>query len=187
MMTNPPTVSFRHEDKHQIHPREDLVLAKRLRLLLPHDPYAGADGSYRVTSLYFDTPYDKALREKRDGVDRREKFRLRYYGTDTGFLRLEKKCKVHGLCSKRSARVTPEQVQSLLAGDYAFLLRSDHALLRELYSNSRDSACGRKRWCATTGRPSSTRRAMCASPWTETSVPAWAVWISSTPRPAMSL
>ena len=94
MMTNPPTVSFRHEDKHQIHPREDLVLAKRLRLLLPHDPYAGADGSYRVTSLYFDTPYDKALREKRDGVDRREKFRLRYYGTDTGFLRLEKKCKV---------------------------------------------------------------------------------------------
>ena len=134
MMTNPPTVSFRHEDKHQIHPREDLVLAKRLRLLLPHDPYAGVDGSYRVTSLYFDTPYDKALREKRDGVDRREKFRLRYYGTDTGFLRLEKKCKVHGLCSKRSARVTPEQVQSLLAGDYAFLLRSDHALLRELYS-----------------------------------------------------
>ena len=134
MMTNPPTVSFRHEDKHQIHPREDLVLAKRLRLLLPHDPYAGADGSYRVTSLYFDTPYDKALREKRDGVDRREKFRLRYYGTDTGLLRLEKKCKVHGLCAKRSARVTPEQVQSLLAGDYAFLLRSDHALLRELYS-----------------------------------------------------
>ena len=41
MMTdrdNNPTVTFRHEDKHQIHPREDLVLAKRLRLLLPHDP-----------------------------------------------------------------------------------------------------------------------------------------------------
>ena len=175
MMTNPPTVSFRHEDKHQIHPREDLVLAKRLRLLLPHDPYAGADGSYRVTSLYFDTPYDKALREKRDGVDRREKFRLRYYGTDTGFLRLEKKCKVHGLCSKRSARVTPEQVQSLLAGDYAFLLRSDHALLRELYSKLQGQCLRPKNGGATTGRPSSTRRAMCASPWTETSVPAWAV------------
>ena len=103
MMTdrdNNPTVTFRHEDKHQIHPREDLVLAKRLRLLLPHDPYAGPEGSYRVTSLYFDTPYDKALREKRDGVDRREKFRLRYYGTDTSFLRLEKKSKVHGLCAK---------------------------------------------------------------------------------------
>ena len=137
MMTdrdNNPTVTFRHEDKHQIHPREDLVLAKRLRLLLPHDPYAGPEGSYRVTSLYFDTPFDKALREKRDGVDRREKFRLRYYGTDTSFLRLEKKSKVHGLCAKRSARVTPDQVRALLAGDYAFLLRSEHPLLRELYS-----------------------------------------------------
>ena len=48
--------------------------------LFPHDPHAGADGTYRVTSLYFDTPYDSALREKLDGVNRREKFRLRYYG-----------------------------------------------------------------------------------------------------------
>ena len=131
-MTEP--VRLRHEVKHQISPQEDLVLTSRLKKLFPRDGHAGPDGSYRVTSLYFDTPYDTALREKLDGVDRREKFRLRYYGTDTGFLRLEKKCKVHGLCSKRSARVTPEQVQSLLAGDYAFLLRSDHALLRELYS-----------------------------------------------------
>ena len=61
-----------------------------------------ADGSYRVTSLYFDTPYDTALREKLDGVDRREKFRLRYYGELPGFLKLEKKFKVDGLCGKRS-------------------------------------------------------------------------------------
>ena len=71
---------LRHELKHQISPQEDLVLAGRLRRLFPHDAHAGADGSYRVTSLYFDTPYDAALREKLDGVDRREKFRLRYYG-----------------------------------------------------------------------------------------------------------
>ena len=34
------------------------------------------------------------LREKVDGVNRREKFRLRYYGKDTSFLRLEKKFKI---------------------------------------------------------------------------------------------
>ena len=71
---------MRHELKHQISPPEDLVLSGRLRRLFPHDRHAGADGSYRVTSLYLDTPYDAALREKLDGVDRREKFRLRYYG-----------------------------------------------------------------------------------------------------------
>ena len=45
------------------------MLASRLGKLFPRDGHAGPDGSYRVTSLYFDTPYDTALREKLDGVD----------------------------------------------------------------------------------------------------------------------
>ena len=46
---------MRHELKHQISPQEDLVLACRLRKLFPRDGHAGPDGSYRVTSLYFET------------------------------------------------------------------------------------------------------------------------------------
>ena len=69
--------AMRHEFKHQISPGEDLVLSQRLRKLFPHDKHGGPEGSYRITSLYFDTPYDSAYREKLDGVDRREKFRLR--------------------------------------------------------------------------------------------------------------
>ena len=106
---------LRHELKHQINLREDLVLSQRLKKLFPHDKNAGPDGTYRVTSLYFDTPYDSALREKIDGVNRREKFRLRYYGTDTSFIRLEKKYKINGLCGKRSAQMTQEQVKELLS------------------------------------------------------------------------
>ncbi len=134
---SPRPLGLRHEWKHQISPGEDLVLARRLRRLFPRDPHAGPDGSYRVTSLYWDTPYDRALREKVDGVDRREKFRLRYYGTDTGFIRLEKKIKVHGLCGKRTARLSREQVERLLAGETAFLLESGEPLLVELYSKIR--------------------------------------------------
>ena len=125
---------LRHEVKHQLSPQEDLVLASRLRKLFPRDGHAGPDGSYRVTSLYFDTPYDSALREKLDGVNRREKFRLRYYGSDLSFLRLEKKYKVNGLCGKRSARLTREQAERLLDGDARFLLDTGDALLLELYS-----------------------------------------------------
>ena len=106
---------LRHELKHRINLREDLVLSQRLKKLFAHDKNAGPGGTYRVTSLYFDTPYDSALREKIDGVNRREKFRLRYYGTDTSFLRLEKKYKINGLCGKRSARMTQEQVKELLS------------------------------------------------------------------------
>lgn len=126
--------SLRHEWKHQINPQEDLVLSQRLGKLFPRDGNAGPDGAYRVTSLYFDTPYDSALREKLDGVNRREKFRLRYYGSDLSFLRLEKKYKVNGLCGKRSARLTREQAERLLRGDARFLLDSGEALLLELYS-----------------------------------------------------
>ena len=126
--------SLRHEWKHQINPQEDLVLSQRLGKLFPRDGNAGPDGAYRVTSLYFDTPYDSALREKLDGVNRREKFRLRYYGSDLSFLRLEKKYKVNGLCGKRSARLTREQAERLLDGDARFLLDTGDALLLELYS-----------------------------------------------------
>lgn len=126
--------SLRHEWKHQINPQEDLVLSQRLGKLFPRDANAGPDGAYQVTSLYFDTPYDSALREKLDGVNRREKFRLRYYGSDLSFLRLEKKYKVNGLCGKRSARLTREQAERLLDGDARFLLDTGDALLLELYS-----------------------------------------------------
>ena len=128
---------LRHEVKHQISPQEDLVLASRLGKLFPRDGHAGPDGSYRVTSLYFDTPYDTALREKLDGVDRREKFRLRYYGERPDFLKLEKKFKVNGLCGKRSARLTWSEAERLLSGEDAFLLERGEPLLSELYHKLR--------------------------------------------------
>lgn len=130
-------VTLRHEFKHQISPGEDLVLSQRLRKLFLHDKYADPGGSYRITSLYFDTPYDSAYKEKLDGVDNREKFRLRYYGTDTSFIRLEKKFKRKGLCGKRSASLIQDQAEKILRGDYEFLLKSADPLLIELYSKIR--------------------------------------------------
>ena len=137
MTTGTTKPILRHEWKHQILPQEDLVLSGRLRRLFAHDDHAGPEGSYRVTSLYFDTPYDAALREKLDGVDRREKFRLRYYGDDPVWLKLEKKWKRRGLCGKESARLTREEAQRLLAGDWGFLLRREEPVLQELYSKLR--------------------------------------------------
>ena len=136
MTTDRPPV-WRHEYKHWISPQEDWVLARRLEKLFEADRHAGPGGVYRVNSLYFDTPADTALRQKLDGVDRREKFRLRYYGQDTGFLRLEKKSKKNGLCQKLSARLSEEEVRLLLAGQIDFLLHSGQPLLVELYTKMR--------------------------------------------------
>lgn len=134
MMIKKTQSIFRHELKHVITPAEDRLLSERLGRLFPRDSHAGKRGVYNVNSLYFDTPNDKALVEKIAGVSSREKFRLRYYGEDLTFLRLEKKIKKGGLCSKRSANLTYEQAASLLAGEIAFLLESEDPLLIELYS-----------------------------------------------------
>lgn len=134
MIREKRAVKLRHEFKHIINAVDDFEITHRLRKLFFHDENADSHGKYRVSSLYFDTPYDKALRQKIDGVNQREKFRIRYYNRDTSFIRLEKKFKINGLCGKHSARITKEQVKRLLNGDISFLLHSEHPLFTELYS-----------------------------------------------------
>lgn len=137
MIKEKAPLRLRHELKHIINPTDDPELSHRLRKLFRHDAHADSHGIYRVSSLYFDTPGDKALRQKIDGVNCREKFRLRYYNGDTAFIRLEKKIKINGLCGKYSARITAEETKQLLQGDISFLLESQNPLLMELYSKMR--------------------------------------------------
>ncbi len=130
-------LKFRHELKHAVNAVEAQMLSSRLVCLFPRDAHAGEQGRYRVTSLYFDTPHHKALRQKLEGVDRREKFRLRYYGDDLSFIRLERKVKVDGMCAKQKTRMTYDQAAALLEGDVDFLLQTDDALCLELYAKMR--------------------------------------------------
>lgn len=91
------------------------------------------NGSYFVRSLYFDNFSDKVLREKIDGVSEREKFRIRFYNMDDGFIRLEKKSKRAGLCCKRSAMLSRNQTEMIISGNHGFLAESNDPLLTEFY------------------------------------------------------
>lgn len=95
---------------------------------------AGPDGRYLIRSLYFDNYRDKALREKIDGVNVREKFRIRYYNDDSSKILLEKKCRRGSLGSKQGARLTREQAEAIIAGDWQAIRRIDAPLVKELYS-----------------------------------------------------
>lgn len=130
-------MKFRHEYKHKINTLDIYVLRQRLSAVTQPDPHAGTDGTYLIKSLYFDNYADTALREKADGVNKREKFRIRYYGRDTTFIRLEKKSKINGLCNKVSCRITADEVQKILDGNIGFLLESKNELMRELYAKMR--------------------------------------------------
>lgn len=130
----------RHECKHEIPYGDYQALRRRIAAVARRDPHSGADGLYRVHSLYFDNADDKALREKLDGVAVREKFRIRYYNDDLSTLTLEKKCKNCMLGVKYDAPVSADEVRALLAGDTAWMADSPHGLIRELYVRMRTEA-----------------------------------------------
>lgn len=125
---------YRNEIKHIITQGDKAALCASLKVVAQTDEHAEADGTYRVRSLYFDNLYDKALREKQDGLRDREKFRIRYYGDDTDFIRLEKKVKRCGVGYKVSSAVTADEVRRILDGDTAWMAVSGRGLLIELYS-----------------------------------------------------
>ena len=124
-------MDFRHECKIEINLADLLALRSRLRNLMEPDEHAAA-GSYQIRSLYLDTPTDRALWEKIDGVNRREKFRIRYYNGDTGFLSLEKKSKLNGLCNKQAVQITTEQAQKIAEGNIPQIRKNAPPLLQEL-------------------------------------------------------
>ena len=125
-----PYAEGRHEGKHAINASDAAAIRRRMRSVAQPDPHAGPDGSYRVRSIYFDNADNKALREKLDGLDDREKFRIRLYDGDPSFISLEKKKKLQGLCFKQTVRLTEKQCRALLAGNTAWM--EGHPLLEEL-------------------------------------------------------
>ena len=127
-------MKFRHEFKHSINYSDYLSLRSRLQAVLKPDLKASETGVYIIRSLYFDNADDKVLCEKLDGLNKREKFRLRYYNNDPSYIRLEKKSKMNGLCSKQVVSITKEQCDRLLDGERTFLKESGNPLFLELYN-----------------------------------------------------
>ena len=125
-------MNYRHEWKHEINYADMLFLRQRLGAVMKKDEHA-KNGKYFIRSLYFDNAADKALREKLDGVNNREKFRIRYYNHDPSLIHLEKKSKRNGLGNKEQALLTAAQAQSIVDGNWEWMKDADLPLVRELY------------------------------------------------------
>lgn len=129
-------MDFRHEWKHEITISDMIAIRQRLRAVAKSDPHA-VNGKYFIRSLYFDNMTDKVLREKLDGVNRREKFRIRYYNGDTSLIHLEKKSKRNGLCGKQTAVLSAAEAQAIVDGHLDWMMNSGNPLIQELYSKMR--------------------------------------------------
>ena len=129
-------VNYRHEWKHELTYAQMLAIKSRLSCVAKVDPHT-IDGKYMIRSLYFDNIDDKALKEKIDGVNRREKFRIRYYNGDTSLIHLEKKSKLNGLGTKFSASMNKKEAEKIVEGDIEWMSDNDNTLIKELYCKMR--------------------------------------------------
>lgn len=127
-------LKFRNEIKHYINISDYFSIRSRLMQIMRIDKNSNADREYRIRSLYFDNIRDKVLMEKINGINEREKFRIRFYNDDHSFIRLEKKSKINGLCNKISESISKNECKRILNRDIDFLKVSNKGLFVELYS-----------------------------------------------------
>ena len=123
---------FRHEWKYLINYGEYEVLKVRMAPYFRLDPNA-EHGEYSIRSLYFDDYFGSAYKEKEMGIFFRKKYRIRIYNYSDKGIKLERKIKNDKYIYKESANLTRAQVESILSGDYEFLLKSEDNLLKEFY------------------------------------------------------
>ena len=126
--------TLRHEQKYYINWPEYVILRERLKHCMHRDRnnYEGTS-SYHIRSLYFDDVYNSAMEQKEGGVFHRSKYRIRIYNKSDSIIRIEKKEKFAEYISKSTAIISRPQYESIMDGDYSFMLSSDSPLLRDVY------------------------------------------------------
>ena len=129
---------LRHELKFLITRTQLEVLRHTVGHVLRLDPNAARNGgNYHIRSLYFDTVFDDALYDKIAGVKDRDKYRIRIYNLTDKNIFMECKTKVGNLISKRSAKISRDLAEQLIAADPTGLEYTQSGLLRDVYREMR--------------------------------------------------
>lgn len=108
---------YRVEDKYNCTEAELYMLQARMEAVLRSDDNEGGPEGYRISSLYFDDIWDSCLQDTVDGVNRRNKYRIRIYNDSLDVIKLEVKSKKDSRILKRSKTISKAQMESLVRGE----------------------------------------------------------------------
>lgn len=128
---------LRHELKYYINYQIYHELRQRLKVVIQADPHMPDEEGYKISSLYFDDMYHSAMEQKLAGVRFRKKFRMRCYNSSDRVIRLECKYKYDNYIAKRGAPLTRMEYNSILSGDYGFLMDRTEKVCQELFCYNR--------------------------------------------------
>lgn len=129
----PANIPLRHELKFFINEMQYYLLRNALDKVLWRDPNGDENNEYHIRSLYFDTVFDTALRDKLDGDQNRDKYRIRIYNFSDRVIKLECKTKVGSLISKRSLTIPRDLCEQLIASDPTGLESTRSGLLGDVF------------------------------------------------------
>ena len=108
---------YRVENKYNCSKSELLILQNRLEGILQPDSNENHPEGYSIISLYFDDLQDNCLNDTVDGVEVRDKYRIRIYNNSLDVIKLEVKSKKDGYIYKRSKTITKEEADMLMRGE----------------------------------------------------------------------
>lgn len=109
--------TYRNEWKYCCTAKELEIIKNRLEAVLDKDSHSGNNGKYEIHSLYFDDYQDICVRENDAGISERVKYRIRYYGEQCDFMRLERKEKRDSRCRKKSCMISMEEYMKIINGN----------------------------------------------------------------------
>ncbi|MDE7268064.1 MAG: polyphosphate polymerase domain-containing protein [Lachnospiraceae bacterium] len=108
---------YRVEDKYNCTATELVTLQSRMEAVLRPDENEGGPEGYSITSLYFDDLEDSCLQDTEDGVNLRNKYRIRIYNDALSVIKLEVKTKRDNRIMKRSRSISIAEMKRLINGE----------------------------------------------------------------------
>ena len=108
---------YRVEDKYNCSETQLVMLQSRMEAALRPDSNEGGPEGYSIVSLYFDDLQDSCLQDTEDGVNRRNKYRIRIYNDSLDVIKLEVKTKRDNRIQKWSRTISRSEMESLMRGE----------------------------------------------------------------------
>ena len=131
-----PKERYRYELKYLLNSSQAIILKKKLSLIMEHDANT-IDGYYFIRSLYFDDVNNTAYYEKIDGLEEREKYRIRFYNVDHSYIMLELKGKKNNLTYKRQDRITEEEYNEIINQNYGKINIDNRKVLEDFINKAK--------------------------------------------------
>ena len=126
------TARYRHEYKYILSQAQILMEDAKINTIAELDSYVGEKGYYNIRSLYFDDYEKSCFMANENGIDNREKYRIRIYNGAKERIKLELKQKCHGMTLKRNCGISLQQCEMLMAGRVPSDIKEDQQVLWKL-------------------------------------------------------